>query len=166
MYCLDMMIKNILIVACIFSSCARAPEHVRKCDEVGKEFAEKMQREEGFSLLGLGGVYGKTTIDQLYIDFEVNKEVSIEEGRELLQKAAKKFIDHINAKEGFSKYLTNFPVSSKEISVSIGFVDKSRIPRNEIAQVDLYNEEFSFSTYSKEENRYISIQKEVCFLFP
>ena len=153
-----------MIVACIFSSCARAPEHVRKCDEVGKGFAKEMQKEEGFSLLGVGGIYGKTTVDQLYVDFEVDKEVSLEEARALLQKTATQFIDYINKNKAFSIYLTRSPVSIKEISVSVAFVDKDRSPRKEIAQVHLYNQEISFSTYHKEDKQYLSIEKESFFL--
>jgi hypothetical protein len=161
-----MAIKNLIILACIFSSCAKAPEHVKKCDEVTKEFAKKMQNEEGFSILGVGGIYGKTTVDQLYVDFELDREVSIEEARELLQSFAKKFISHINQKKEFSKYLRISPISAKEISMSIAFIGKDRVPKSEIAQVDLYNQEITFSTYQKKEKQYLPIEKEPFFCDP
>jgi hypothetical protein len=155
-----MQIRSFILIACIFSSCGKTPEHVRKCDQVEKAFAKILEKEEKFSLLGAGGIYGKETIDQFYIDFEVEREVSFEEARILVQKVARQFIEYIHQKEEILPYLAVSSLSFNDISISIAFVDTNRQPRKELSQVELCHQEIIFSTYHAKEKQYIFLKKE------
>lgn len=155
-----MNLQNFMLVACIFAACVKPPKHVQCSDKVTKEFVSRIVRDVGFSALGSGGFYSKNTVDQLYIDFQVVKAPNKEEAKDLLITTVAGFLNHVNQSADLKEHLLTYPMTPKEVSLSIAFVDENKKPQKGISQVYLFDGKIYYSTYNEETNDYTSIETE------
>ncbi len=155
------VLKQILIVGCVFSACAKPPEHARHAQETAKAFAKKTEMELSLSCLGSGGFYSDKKIDSLYIDFEMKKACSEIEAKDLLTKIVSEFVEFVNANDQIRPFLQTYPITPRQVSLSIGFVNHKREPLLGLSQIDLYEGMIQYSTYISEKKEYSPFEKEL-----
>ncbi len=156
-----MYLKTFFIVACIFSSCAKRPAHVKNADNVTKSFNEMIVREKSIFAIGSGGYFNRNKVDALYADYEVYKPYSREEARELLVATVNEFVQHINQNEAIRPHLAHYPISVENVSISMAFVDKKHNPFDSLAQIHLYGGKIFYSSYDKEKKAFFAFDQEV-----
>lgn len=152
--------KSLLYVACIFSACAKPPAHVKQTDNVMKPFVKTQEVQYALHGLGQGGYFTGNQIDMFYADFDTTLSLSEEGAKELLYNITMNLKHVINTNEAISPYIKDYPVTIDQISLSIGFVDAHKKPREQLSQVHLYKGEVYYSSYNTEENTYISYKQE------
>ena len=151
-----MDLKTFALIACIFSACAKAPPHVRCTDTVTKAFALQQKEERHLISLGQGGFFSNEGVDSLFIDFEIAKEYDEEEAKHLLEETVEQFIFAVNENPELRKFLNVYPVTVKDVSVSIGFIDQKKHPVEGLSQIHLYEGNIYYSHYNKEQKAYIA----------
>ena len=149
------MFRHLIVIGCIFSACAKPPTHVKKAQDVASAFAEKSVQEKGLYFLGRGGFYTDKKIDSLYVDFEIQGAMSSEQAFDLLKERVDQFVDFVNQSEEIRPFLTKYPVTPNEISMSIAFVDKKRTPVEGFSQIHLYEGTIYYSAFQQETKRYV-----------
>lgn len=87
-------------------------------DEIIKKVAYELKREKGLIPCGTGGQM-MDEIQMLALSFDYNKNISIEEGRQLLLTAIGEFTSAINRDERIRPYLANYPFLPKNVQIRI-----------------------------------------------
>ena len=90
------LVKQLLVIGCVFSACAKPPAHAKQAQDVTKAFVTNMEREKGLNSLGSGGFYTDKKIDSLYVDFEIKGQFSPEEAKALLTTTVNSLVDFVN----------------------------------------------------------------------
>ena len=157
------LVKQLIMVGCIFSACVKPPAHVKQAQEVTKEFAEKIEKETGLFSLGSGGFYTDKKIDSLYVDFEAKGNFSQNEARELLMNTMVSFVEFVNQNLEIRPFLSTYPITEKQISASIGFVDEKRVPVQGLSQIHLYTNTLYYSSFQIDTKQYVTYQKDPLF---
>lgn len=155
-----MHLKTFLIVGCIFSACARPPQHVRCVDEVTKSFSEIVRNERALIALGSGGYFTQKSVAGVYADFELERAYTQAEAKELLIGTVQKFIGHVNQSEKLRPFLKKYPISASEVSLSIAFVNSEHKPLSGLAQIHLYEGKIYYSTFDPSKKAYIAFSQE------
>lgn len=151
-----MILRTVITVACIFSACARPPTYVRECDRITKGFCEEALPKHELVVLGQGGAFKERQIDSFFVDFERQRPTSREEARQILVDCVETLIARINSDEKIAKNMTHHPISVRDVSISIGFVDEKREPHREFSQIHLYNNNIYYSLYDPEAKSYVA----------
>ena len=154
-----MYLKTFVIISCVFSACAKPPKHVQEGLRVSERFSDQMEIEHTFTSLGSGGEF-QEKVSGFYADFETIIPYVKEEARELLASCTSTFLAKINEDEGVRPFLSKYPVTSDQISISIAFVDKLRNPRMELSQIHLFGDQIFYSVYNPTNKAYIAIEQE------
>lgn len=154
-----MYLRAALVVSCIFSACAKPPDHVREALRVSESVSDSLQARYGFASLGSGGDF-QSKVMGFYADFETMGIYNKDEAKEMLVKCVDEYIESVNQDEGVRSYLAVYPITSQQVSVSIAFVDEKRKPRDELSQIHLYNDEIYYSTYNPEKKAFIATDHE------
>jgi hypothetical protein len=155
------VLSQIIVIGCVFSACAKPPEHARHAQDTAKAFAKKAETEFGLTSLGSGGFYTNKKIDSLYLDFEMKKNQTQEEAKALLTKTVNDFVHFVNESEEIRPFLQTYPITPNQISVSIGFINEKREPFQGFSQIVLYEGITQYSVYIPEKKEYSPFQKEL-----
>ncbi len=155
------VLKQLILVGCIFSACAKPPEHAKWAQDTAKAFTQLMEKSQGLHSLGSGGFYTNKKIDSLYLDFEIRKRVSHEEAKALLTTIVDTFIEYVNQNEGIRPFLQTYPITPNQVSASIAFVDDKKLPLAGFSQIHLYEGVIYYSIFQPEKKEYSSYQKEL-----
>ena len=154
-------LKQILIIGCVFSVFAKAPEYAKHAQDTAKSFSLIAQNESGLTPLGSGGFYSNKKVDSLYIDFEIKKRLSPEEAKALLTTTVDHFVAYINENEALRPFLQTYPITPERISISIGFIDEKRNPLPSLSQIHLFDGAIYYSTFNSAQKEYMPYQKEM-----
>lgn len=90
--------------------------------EIRKKVALQMEREMGLRPIGTGGQM-MYEIEKLMLAFRYDKEIGIEEGRELLLACVDTFISAVNEDERIHPYLKNYLFEPKNVEIWIFIQD-------------------------------------------
>lgn len=157
-----MSLKSFVTIACIFSACAKPPAYVKSADNVTKSFNDVILQERALFSLGSGGYFSGNKVEALYADYETFSAYSKEDARTLLLETVTEFVNYINQDECVRKYLTEYPVTAQNVSVSIAFVDGNHNPFDSLAQIHLYGGKIFYSTFDKSKKAYLAFEQEEC----
>jgi hypothetical protein len=147
-------IKNLLVLGCVFSACAKPPEHVKITQDSIKSFSKHLEKTTALKTIGSGGFYFGKSVEGFYIDFEF-KEVENEfDAEKLLRNTVNSMICHLNSDEKIKSLIKNSNITASQISLSIGFLESNRKPSEKIAQVHLDHGYIHYSVFVKEKNEY------------
>lgn len=122
--------KYLLILLLVtLSSCG---ESTKKCqvspyekyvNEIINSFATDMKKEYGLVCVGSGGRMPQR-VEKVSVSFHAYRRATLEEARELVVKSTQKLVDRINANEKIRPYLMEYPLTWKEVDISIAFHQK------------------------------------------
>lgn len=155
------VLKQLIVVGCVFSACAKPPEYAKQAQDTALAFTHQVEGEASLHSLGSGGFYTNKKIDSLYVDFEIKKRLSPEEAKALLTTTVNAFIEYVNQNEGIRPFLQTYPVTPNQISVSIAFIDDKRAPFVGFSQIHLYEGIIYYSAFQPEKKEYSPYQKEL-----
>ncbi len=155
------ILKQLILVGCVFSACAKPPEHAKHAQDTALAFTQKIEKNIGLRSLGSGGFYTNKKVDSLYIDFEVKKRVESDEAKALLTNIVDAFVEYVNQTEEIKSFLTTYPITPNQISASIAFVDDRRAPLTGLSQIHLYEGTIYYSIFQSEKKEYSPYQKEL-----
>ncbi len=155
------VLKQLLVIGCVFSACAKPPEHAKQAQDAAKAFSLIAKKEPGLTSLGSGGFYTNNKIDSLYIDFEIKKDLPPKEAKHLLTTTVNAFVNYVNENEAIRPYLQTYPITAKEVSVSIALIDEKRIPLKGFSQIHLYDGNIYYSNFIAERKEYSSYEQEL-----
>lgn len=136
-----------ILVSCIFSMCAKPPEHVAKSDASIKSFSESLTNEH-WKVLSLGGFYLDNKVESLYLDLQYDGVMKNSEAEKLLSTYIRSMIRHINRDSELTPFLVKKRFSVKDISISIAYMDAE----GKSAQMHLYEGQIVHSLYNKKKN--------------
>ena len=152
-------LKNLLILGCVFSACAKPPEHVKITQDSIKSFSKNLEKTTSLKTIGSGGFYFGKTVEGFYIDFE-SKEIENESDAErLLRTVVDSMISHLNKDEKIKLLIRDSRVTASQISLSIGFLESNRKPSKKIAQVHLDHGYIHYSIFINDKNEYACYKK-------
>ena len=154
-------LKQILIIGCVFSVFAKAPDYAKHAQDTAKAFSLIAQKESGITPIGSGGFYTNKKVDSLYIDFEIKKRLSPEEAKALLTTTVDHFVAYVNQNEALRPFLQTYPITPQQISVSIGFIDEKRNPLSSLSQIHLFDGTIYYSTFNPSQKEVSLYQKEL-----
>ncbi len=154
------MFRLTLVLACIFSACARAPAHVKATDVAMKKFCQKASQDKQIKMLGCGGFFDERKVRGFYADFESNKQLSKEEARALLTDLVSTCIHDLNLEEKLLSYVIKTPISFDHVSISIVFVGDDRKPYSQLSQIHIFENKVYYSVYDVSQNAYVCTQSE------
>lgn len=115
------IISILLFLSFIFSSCERAPPHIREADYVMNDFTKKM-KNKGLYLIGSGGAM-RGDIQKINLGYRIQKKINLEEARILFLTYSEDLLRSINGRKKIQPYLHDFPFTSKNIYFALRFVD-------------------------------------------
>jgi len=142
------MERMILVFACIFSMCVKAPEHVRVSDKSVESFAETIKTDD-LQVLAIGGFYQDKKVESLYLDLDYKKPLTSKLAKVRLMQYVRGMLSHVNKDDELRPFLIKNRLSSKDISLSLGYTSEKGIS----SQVHLYEGKIVFSTYDKKTNQ-------------
>jgi hypothetical protein len=152
-------LKNLLVLGCIFSACAKPPEHVRITQDSIKSFSKNLEKTTALKTIGSGGFYSGKTVQGFYIDFEFKDLENEFEAEVLLRTVVESMISHLNKDKKIKSLIKDSNVKASQISLSIGFLQSNRMPSNKIAQVHLDHGYIHYSVFLKDKNEYCCYKK-------
>ncbi len=152
--------KQLLVIGCVFSACAKPPPHAKQAQDVTKAFVVQIEREKGLTSLGSGGFYTNQKIDSLYVDFEVKKSLPPEEAKALLMTTVNSLVAFVNQNEGIRPFLKTYPITAEQVSISIGFINEKRAPLPGLSQIHLYDGTIYYSTFQSDLKKYTPYYQE------
>ena len=147
------MSKSILVFACIFSMCVKAPAHVAAGDKSVNAYTQTIQ-EKDLKILAVGGFYYQNKVENLYLDLEYRGALTEEMAREKLISHITGLLSYINQDSVLRPYLIKERFSTDDISVSLAYFSES----GDTLQVHLYKGEIIFSLYDGEHNSLIKMK--------
>lgn len=157
-----MLLRISLAVACIFSSCAKKPHHVKVMDNISAQCHATLHTQHKLQPLASGCYYSQG-YDALYFDYELAAYYTPEEAKELLLQCVEHCCEICNASEDYQKHANVYPVGPNEISLSIAFMNPQHKPYEELAQIHLYQGEIFYSHFDAANTLYVSYKKESYF---
>lgn len=156
-----MNIPIAIFFACAFATmCTKKPNYVKASDEVTKVFVQKMHDNEELSVLGQGAIFEEKKIAMLYADFTLNRECSEPEAKKLLERVKDELIFQANNTSSLKEHAKTYPITSKEISLTIAFLDERKRPSMLLGQIDFHGERVTYSKYDSLSQSYIPYKKE------
>ncbi len=128
-------------------------------DEQINHFAEEMEKEKTLFLVGSGGRMMNCISEfDLHFISNSNQQVSISQVRVLVVEMMERFKKEVNANEKIRPYLSNYPVSNKNIVIRISFYEKfpnRRVPKSSVALVWQRNNKLYYEFYDNETGDFI-----------
>ncbi len=159
-----LMLKMTLVIACIFSGCAKAPPYVRATDVTMKQYCTIVAAQYHIKSLGFGGFFEHDKINGFYADFESSRNLSKEEAKDLLTSLVTVCVKQVNHDGSLAKHFAKTPITYENISISIGFVGDDRVPYHELSQIHLFESKIFYSTYDPNQKTYVCTQSEALSL--
>lgn len=148
-------------MGCIFAACAKPPPHVKSTDNATRTFCERMLKENALIPLGSGGFFENKRVHALYADYEMFAPIDQKGAKDLLSQITTQFIAHINQDESIKEHLKSYPITAREVSISIAFFDQDHKPRENLAQVHLYQGRIYYSTFDLSKKAYLAFESEI-----
>lgn len=148
------MLFKILSLACIFSTCVQKdPKYYTASKDFTFSFNKGVQARHDLRILGWGGVFDNG-VKGLYIDYESPCPCNDEKADKILKEIMAELICAMNKDEGLRPYLLQFPITEKNISISIAFTDNFSNMCKPLSQIDFYDQKISYSTFNEETKKY------------
>ena len=148
------LVKLLVISGCIFSALAKPPPYAKEAQDLMKVFAGEMTLEKKYISLGSGGFYTDKKIDSFYIDFEVEGSLNEKEAEIALKSAVETLVCLVNTRESVRPFLSTYPITEAQVSVSLAFVDKKRAPVQGLSQIHFDAGRVIYSSYNAQKKRY------------
>jgi hypothetical protein len=155
-----MVMFKILTLACIFSTCVKEdPKFYTASKDFTSAFNIRMKDQYNLHMLGWGGVFDNG-VNGLYIDYEVCMKPDEKSSGELLEMVMHDLVRAMNRDETLRSHLNQFPVSEKNIGVSIAFVDDLKRVVQPLSQIDFHSDKICYSRFDAKAHTY-RIYKEI-----
>ncbi|MBY0528635.1 MAG: hypothetical protein K2P51_00405 [Rhabdochlamydiaceae bacterium] len=123
-----MKLKNIRNLIIIFITALNNASAIKNekddytlyANEIIHSFAKQIKKEFGFNCEASGGSM-PYDVEEISIKFSTNRQVSIDEARELEVKITEKLVEFINAHEKIRPFLREYPFPANRADVMIRF---------------------------------------------
>ncbi len=129
---------NILFFLIPYFQLEAISQRERLAYKIMNSFAHILEKE-GFATTSVGGGQKEGKQDMLDMGFRLQEVLTIESGRKYCVEKSLQFLDYINSKKDFQKYLIEYPLSLKHIAIIISGNDPCENHSNEIKTVMLVN---------------------------
>ncbi|HEU64351.1 MAG TPA: hypothetical protein ENH96_03045 [Chlamydiae bacterium] len=126
------------------------PKYVHLADNIINKTANELKNEKRLHLIGHGGSL-MYDVKKLGISFVSIDEITIEEGRKLIQYCAQKFLSNINSNEQIRPYLNTVPFEAKDIDVAISFKERDMGKNHSIDFISMHYGKIVYDISDKEE---------------
>lgn len=139
-----------LLISCIFSSCARTPDHIKAARKSTKHFNERVEKAYGLHSIRFGGNFAQR-IREVHLDYEFAQAVDIDHARTLIELCINGVQDQLNKDKEVRPYLYNYPFTPNQLSISIAFVVPGYhkfIPGAKVAQVEFTDGLITYYRYN------------------
>jgi hypothetical protein len=125
------------------------------------QYIKDMVRKHNAILFGTGGGM-MNDIDHIYVGFQMTKELTIDEARELLVESIDDLLQRINSAEELRPYLNHYPYSARGVSVQLMFVSKPHVPALSpyVAGALACNGMMIFMNYDSEIDDFVEVHRE------
>jgi hypothetical protein len=154
-------IKNLIVLGCVFSACAKPPEHVKITQDRLKIFSKKIESEEKLETLGLGGFYTGKVVDGFYIDFQLKEKMAEKQAELVLRRAVESLLSELNKDLDLKNYLRAETITSEQVSLSIEFIGSNKKPAQDLSQIHLDQGYIYYSVFCSDKGEYSSYKKEL-----
>jgi len=154
-----LILALILILPVLFalSGCkSEESYHVQLAHSLMKKYAQKMRKEKGLELSGIGGAM-MYKISELSLDFISKEKSTIPEARKLYLEVVEGILPIVNDDKKIRPYLKNYPFTPENIDFSIVFYDKSSNKRAVppyVAHVFYCRGDVVYSFFNAEKDKY------------
>lgn len=137
------------------------PKYVSLCNTITDEFIDRECKRHGLKFLGGGGGF-LDRINKIELTFVLEKNVSVEEARELILSLGDDLLELINSDEDIRPYLSHYPFSPKGLCITVLFLDKQGrfVNQKHVANVSSNNGALFFYNFNQTENELITLKKE------
>jgi len=113
----------VVLVGVLFSGCkSKESDHVQLANSLMRKYAQKMKKEKGLELSGIGGAM-MYKVSELSLDFISKEKLTIPEARKLYLEVVEGFIPIVNSDKKIRSYLKNYPFTHENIDFTIAFVE-------------------------------------------
>ncbi|MCB1160819.1 MAG: hypothetical protein KDK45_25175 [Leptospiraceae bacterium] len=139
----------------------QVPQYEKLADKITDKIGKKLEEKKHLKLVGTGGQM-MDDIQMMGMSFFYYHEVSLEESRELLVYAIRKYLKAINANEQIRPYLHEYPFTDKNVEIMIWFYnpDRSNLPSDKIYHASIIGGKMNYYIEGKNKYSRISIQTE------
>jgi hypothetical protein len=140
---------GLVLLICFFSSCEhpehQSPLYVKLADEITSKTADKLQKEKGLVLVGIGGQM-MHDIQMMAMSFYLYQEISLETARELIILSVNNYLSDINNNKEIRPYLHDHPFSSNNIEIRLFIYnpDGSNLAPEKLYYVSALNGKISY----------------------
>lgn len=119
-----------------FSSEYEPPEYEKLADRITLKVSDKIEKEKGLHLIGTGGGM-MNKIRMMAMSFEYNKEITMEEGRELVIYCVNEYLSAINSNEELRPDLVHYPFTPQDVDIALYICrpDRSDVPMGQLSVV-------------------------------
>ena len=126
------------------------PKYVHLADNIINKTANELKKEKRLHLIGHGGSM-MYDVKKLGISFVSIDEITIEEGRKLIQYCAQKLLSNINSNKQIRPYLNTVPFEVKDIDVAISFRERDTEKNYSIDFISMHYGKIIYDISDKEE---------------
>jgi hypothetical protein len=100
----------------------KTEEGERLADEITISFAKKVKQRFGLKMSGTGGGGDGKQINLLTVAFNLHKEMSLSQARQLIMECVQEFIKEINDHEQLKNYTALWPFTFTNVKLDILFI--------------------------------------------
>lgn len=157
-----------LIIACIFSGCARTPKHIKAIRKTGKILNTELRKNYGLLPIRFGGDFHEK-IHEVHLDYELFESVDLARAKSYVGLCVDGMRKEMDCDTELRPYLQQYPVPANKISVSIAFLDAETKRFQEgtsIAQVECNEGVLSYFRFDKNLKRLTLIKEEPLLAAP
>ena len=130
-------------------------------DKITRATAKKLEEEQHLKLIGIGGGM-MDNVRMMAMSFSFNREITLEEGRELLVVSVEEYLKAVNSNEKIRPYLANYPfdLQNIEIRIFIQNPDRSDLPPGKICAMQAAKGFLDYDSRDPSTNQFTEIHRE------
>jgi len=155
-----------LLLILILSGCEKESPHINTLSEITANYVEVMKTEYGLNQL-LDHNNTEVKLKKINIDFTHFEESEILHARFLINRCAREILQRINSSPGLQDCFDHFPLTERDLEISIAFIDPKthkRYNQKALALAHLVNGQVSYSTFQMENNkRHVLLKEDFIF---
>ncbi len=142
-----------IIIICL-SSCGGGKSYSHMVDPIFASYGKEMKKKRGYWVMGTGGSMPNEEVKSIFISFVGIYKVDIQSARRMYIEVVEGFIKKVNDDKTIRPYLHDYPATSKNMDIFLGFAEESTkksVKPPYIAFVFCYNDMIYYNIYENSE---------------
>ncbi len=150
----------ILITFCFASCGGRSYSYL--ADPIFASYGKEMKKKRGYWVQGTGGSMPNSDVKSLFMSFEGIRQVDIPEARRLYIELVEGLLIRVNSNESIRPFLHDYPATSKNMDLFLGFVDRKNniVAENYISFICCVNNRIYYNKFNQKTRHFEGVYEE------